>query len=222
MSDWTTGSVTIHSCPRHRVRQVVDTLEYYGLVTDGTVDGRKVVTVGKAHTADEFRVNDACKVADTLMKRAPEATFTVFEAPTYGWVGTTCSYVPELGLFTEDCNDVGEPLFNRTEILRWDHEPEEVRQRRLGVSWLTAIAAIPCGEVVEPASFAAQWDRGRGEVIVVEGKECGGDLSFTVPVTATTVDVAFAVHGFVRADDWTRLDEASSLWCADAYRTSSH
>lgn len=46
--------------------------------------------------------------------------FTVYEEPAYEWVETTCSYVPDLGLFSTDCNTSGDPLFSQAHVLSLD------------------------------------------------------------------------------------------------------
>lgn len=220
MGDWTSGAATIHACPPHRVRPVLDAFEEYGLINDDTAN-EKTLNVGEWYCADEIRCGSATDLADELIKYAPDVAFTVYEEPAYEWVGTFCSYVPDLGLFTADCAGDGDPMFARTEILRLDGEPAEDRQKQLGVPWLTAIAAMPAGTVVEPASFATHWNRQHGEVVVVEGKQCGGDLIFPAPATVAEVEEALAERGFQRADDWTQLDETSQLWRTDVYRSSA-
>lgn len=129
--------------------------------------------------------------------------------------------MPELGLFTADCNASGDPLFTQAEIVRWDGEPASVRQNKLGVPWLTAIAAMPAGTVVEPERFATHWLRRHGQLVVVEGEQCGADLIVPAPATAGEVDAVLAERGFQHADDWSQLDETFQLWRTDVYRFPS-
>jgi hypothetical protein len=220
MGDWTSGTVTIHACPPHRVRTVLAAFAEYGLVyEDATND--TTLHVGECYSADEFRCGSATRLTTELIKQAPEGTFTVYEEPAFEWLGTTCTYVPGLGLFSTDCGTTGDPLFSQTHVLELEDQPADVRQQQLGVPWLTAIATMPTGSVVEPDRFATHWNRRHNELIVIEGKQGGGDLIFPAPVTFKEADAALAERGFQRADDWTQLDETSHLWRTDVYRRSS-
>ena len=219
MGDWPSGAAIIHACPPYRVRPVLDILAEYGLADEDTTNGA-TLTVGEWYSADEFRCGHANDVAGELVERAPEVAFTVYEEPAYGWVGTICTYVPELGLFTADCDNSGEVLFTRKQVLALDGKPDDIRQKELGVPWVTAIARMPAGTVIEPRRFATHWDRRHGEVVVVEGKQRGDDLIFPAPVTAAQVDAALIERGFRRADDWTQLDDTAQLWRTDSYHYS--
>jgi hypothetical protein len=218
MSDWTSGSATIHACPPHRVRAVLDTLAEYDLYPENTEDDRRSVNLGASYDAAEFRVGSATDLARELIDSAPEVAFTVYEQPAYEWVGTTCTYVRDLGLFTADCDTCGDPMFTQSEVLRLDDEPAEIRQTALGLPWLTAITAMPGGTVAEPDSYATHWNRTTGEVIVLEGIPCGGDVIFAVPGDAAAVDGALSERAFLRATEWTDLDDTSQIWRTDVYR----
>jgi hypothetical protein len=104
----------------------------------------------------------------------------------------------------------------------------------------------PCRKptpLLEPDSYATHWDRRTGEVIVVDGHACRGDLEFATPASASTespatandpdagadtapeatvVDAALTEHGFIRAAAWIRLDETSRIWRTDVYQHSTH
>jgi len=110
-------------------------------------------------------------------------------------------------------------MFAQSEILRLEGEPVDVRQKQLGVPWLTAIAALPEQIVVEPDRFATHWNRRHDEVVVIAGPHCGADLIFPASATADEVDVALAERGYRRAEAWAHLDETAQLWCTDVYRT---
>lgn len=240
MGDWTSGQLTIHSCPPHQVRAVTTVLEYYALATEDTPEVRKAVEVGDPYRSDSFPVGDADRLARRLVAEAPDVSFTVYEEPAYEWIGTICSYVPGLGLFTADCDTAGNPMFPQDMVLALDDEPAEVRQEKLGVPWLTAIKAMPpATPVVEPDSYATQWNRRSGEVIVVDGKVCGAELLFATHLCGDTevspadtvtgsdpemvaVDAALAERGFIRATPWVPLDETSLIWRADVYRHPAH
>lgn len=216
MGDWTSGAATIHACPPHRVRPVLDAFAEYGLYYEDAANDT-ALHVGEWYSADEFRCASATELANELITYAPEVAFTVYEEPAYEWVGTICTYVPELGLFTAGCDTDGDPLFTQKHVLELEGKPDDVRQQALGVPWLTAIAGLPAEAVVEPDRFATHWNRRHGEVVVVEGKQCGGDLVFPAPGTAAEVDAALAERGFHRVDDWTQLDETAQLWRTDVY-----
>ncbi|WP_370973632.1 DUF3145 family protein [Amycolatopsis sp. cg9] len=217
MGDWTSGAATIHACPPHRVRTVLDTLAEYDLAYDDAEDNT-TLHVGEWYTATEFRCASATDVAHQLINHAPEVAFTVYEEPAYEWIGTTCTYVPELGLFTAGCDTDGDPLLPQKHVLELEGKPDDVRQQGLGVPWLTAIADMPAGPVVEPPRFATHWDRRHGDVVVVAAAQDGGDLAFPAPATPADVDKALAERGFQRVDDWSALDETAQLWRADVYR----
>lgn len=228
MGDWTSGSATIHSCPPHRVRAVFDALKEYGFAAYATVDDTAgagsaapvFVTVGEAYFAEQFPCNKAIDLAADLMRCAPEVAFTVYEQPAYDLVGVTCTYVPGLGRFTASCDNSGEPVFPQSRVLELACETEAVRQEQLGVPWLTAIADLPTRVVVEPDRFATHWIRRHGEVVVIEGRQGGGDL--ILPVAATEeVDMVLSRHGFQRADEWRKLDDTAQLWRTDLYRSAS-
>ncbi len=142
-------TITLHSCPPHRVQSVLNTLNEYN-VLDADTDDRTNVIVGESYNVGEIRVGCATELADDLMQRAPEVAFIVYEDPAYEYLGTTCLYVSGLGLFTADCGPDGEPVLTLSEILQLDNEPADVRQAKLGLPWLTAIAAMNQNNVNEP------------------------------------------------------------------------
>ena len=218
MGDWTSGTAIIHACPPHHVRPVLDALADYGL-TEKDAASSTTVNVGHCYSATGFRCGSATDLAHDLIRCAPEVAFTVYEEPAYEWVGTTCTYVPELGLFTAHCDNSGHPMFAQSEILRLEREPVDLRQKHLGVPWLTAIAALPELVVVEPDRFATHWNRRHDEIVVIAGNHRGADLNFPAHATADEVDVALAERGYRRAETWTHLDETAQLWSTDVYRT---
>src|SRR3954464_13799885 len=116
MGDWTSGAVTIHACPPHRVRTVLDALDEYDLYYEDAANNA-TLHLGAHYCADELRCGSAADLADELIKAAPEVAFTVYEEPAYEWVGTSCTYVPGLGLFSADCDTDGDVLFTRTHVL---------------------------------------------------------------------------------------------------------
>lgn len=230
MSDYTGGYVTIHACPPHRVKTVLTILENYGLdseyadddAPDTGADTRPAVHLDAVYACENtFTCGHITGLADALIKDAPDVAFSAHEAPAYDGLGTTCIHVPGLGLFTADCDSHGEPMFTQTRLLKLADEPLDVRQQALGLPWSTAIAAMPPGcAVVEPERFVTLWNRRHGEVIVVGGKQCGGELIFAGPAAATNdqVDAALAERGFQPAEKWTRVDEPHQLWRTDVYR----
>lgn len=228
MGDWTSGSATIHSCPPHRVRAVSDTLKEYGFAAYATTDDTAgpgstapvSVTVGEPYVAEQFPCHHAIDLATDLIRCAPEAAFTVYEQPAYELVGVTCIYVPGLGRFTASCDNSGEPVFTQSRVLELACETDAVRNGQFGVPWLTAIADLPTQVVVEPDRFATHWIRRHGEVVVIDGRQGGGDL--VLPVSATEdVDTVLSQNGFQRADEWRKLDDTAQLWRTDFYRSAS-
>ncbi|GAA5167931.1 MULTISPECIES: hypothetical protein [Amycolatopsis] len=203
--------------PPHRVRTVLDTLAEYDLAYDEAADNT-TLHLAERYTAASFPCGSAIVLAHALIEKAPAVGFTVYEEPAYEWIGTSCTYVADLGLFTVGCDADGDPLFTQNQVLELDGKPDDVRLKELGVSWLTAIADMPAGPVVEPDRFATHWNRRHGEAVVVEGQPRGGDLVVPAAATAAEVDAALAERGFRRADDWTQLDETAQLWRTDVYR----
>ena len=219
MGDWTSGTVTIHTCPPRRARTVLDVLTHYGMTDEDSTNDRATVQVGESYHADEFRCGDAVELADGLIQRAPDVAFTVYEEPAYDWLGTRCTYVPDLGLFTTDCDNSGEAMFAQSHILKLDDEPGDVRQRQLGVPWLTAISAMPAETVVEPHRFATHWDRRHREITIVGGQHDGADLTFSASADETAVDATLAEREFQRVGGWEQLDETTQVWRTDVYRS---
>ncbi|HET6286487.1 MAG TPA: hypothetical protein VFG15_07020 [Amycolatopsis sp.] len=226
MPDTTCGTAIVHACPPHRVRFVLEALNGYGLYYDGPADGetdsdthaRKALHLGETYTDDQFCCGDASRLADWLTTSAPEAAFTIYEEPAREWVGTYLTYVPGLGSFTADCDNQGELLFTQTQVLKLLNEPEDVRQRALGLTWQAAIDAMPGQVVHEPESFATHWNRPRGEVTVVGGDQGAGDLTFAALGDSDQIDAALTKHGFQRAGAWGQLDDTAHIWRTDVYR----
>lgn len=225
MADTTSAGVTIHACPPHRVRSVLDILDEYGLhldhsdATEHTAAGeRAILILGTGYEIHEFRAGDAVELADVLIQRTPEIVFSLHEEPAYEWVGTCCTYVPGLGVFIAACDTSGEAMFTQSDILRLDDEPDETRRGALGVPWLTAITALPEGTVCEPEPFATHWNRGSGTVHVLSGTPLGASLVLAAPGDAAAVDTVLAEHGWLRANEWTDLDDTGHLARTDLYR----
>lgn len=62
MGDWTSGAATIHACPPHRVRPVLDAFQEQGLTDEDTATN-KSLHVGEWYNADEFRCGSATDLA---------------------------------------------------------------------------------------------------------------------------------------------------------------
>lgn len=223
MGNLTSGSATIHSCPPHRVRTVMDILERYGLVDFDEQPGLLTLALGEAYNAEEtFSFGDAIALAEQLSEAAPEIAFTADEEP-IGEPGTTCSYVPGLGLFAAPCDNYGEALFGQSDVLQWLDEPAEVRDAKLGVPWRTAIATMSDGTVEEPESSVAHWVSNHGELTVHRTSEDALRLTVCPADGQAAPDFASADKsleelGFQRFRDWTQLDETRQLWRTDVYK----
>lgn len=220
MGDWTSGAAMIYACPPHRVRAVLDAFDEYGLTNydTNTAAGHAVLALGDDYTADQLRCDSAIDLANNLIEHTPEVMFSVYEEPAYEWVGTFVSYVPALGRFTADCGTSGEVMFTRDYVLELDGETADVRAKRLGVPWMTAIAATTAGTVHEPEPFATHWDRRRGTVHVLNGTPLGASLIITAPGDADAVDQVLAEHGWLRANPWTDLDDTRLRARTNLYR----
>ncbi|MDT7785577.1 MAG: hypothetical protein QOF58_3996 [Pseudonocardiales bacterium] len=227
MGNFTAGSATIHACPPYRVRTVMTILDRYGLVDVDEQPDRMTLQLGETYSNYEtFGVGDATELATLLMESAPDVAFSTDEEP-FGEPGTTCSYVPGLNLFTADCGNSGEPMFEQSDILQWLDEPADVRDAKLGVPWRTAIAAMPDGTVEEPESSVAHWVPHHCELTVHSKSE--GALRLTVwPADGqaapdfAAADKSLEGRGFQRFRDWTPLDETSHLWRTDVYESRAH
>jgi hypothetical protein len=102
-------------------------------------------------------------------------------------------------------------------MLELEGKPANIRERELGLPWLTAIAELPEQVVVESKRFATQWDRRHGEVVIVGAEQNGDNLTFTGHGTVEEVEAALTAHGFHRAEDWTQLDETGQIWRTELY-----
>ena len=203
MVDRTSVHVTIHFCPPHRVRPVLDVLDEYGLYADDDpMEGRSAVFVGRRYSAAEIDCGSSTLVRSDLIDRAPEVAFTVYEEPAYDGVGTVYSHVSGLGLFAALCGNSGEPMFSRDYMLELEGEPAEVRHHELGVPWTTAIGAMPDMVVVAPDRFDAWWNLSHGEVAVLGGTALGEDLILSAN-DVVEVDAALSKQGLRRFEDWT-------------------
>lgn len=152
MGTSTTGFVTFHACPPHRVRRVFDLLEEYGFVDPDDRPSPLALDLDDKYGKEEqLEAGYAIRLADELVDGAPEVAFTAYEEPYEDQLGTTCTYVPGLGKFTTPCDNYGRALVSRDAVLTWMDLPAEQRAAKLGVPWETAIAAMPKGSVEESA-----------------------------------------------------------------------
>lgn len=223
MGAFTSGFVTFHACPPHQVRRVFELLDEYGFLDPDDRPSRLVVALGAKYSGDErWRAGDITRLAIELVDEAPEVVFTAYEEPYKDQLGTTCWYVPGLGMYSADCDRDGAPVLRRPDVLKWMTIPAQERDTKLGVPWETAIAALPEGSVEEPDSFAAQWNRRTNHVQVVDGRTDGGDLSFTAAGGREVVDAALADRGFQRATTWIPLNDDQALWRTDVYKSPAN
>jgi hypothetical protein len=108
MSDRTSMSVTVADCPPAQIEALTWTLIDLGL---SKVDDHN------EFTADEIICGTAHDVGERLPDAAPGASWELVEQPAYEYLGIAMMYTPALGLFTADCNDLGQPLVTTTAAL---------------------------------------------------------------------------------------------------------
>ncbi|UUV32166.1 hypothetical protein NQK81_01575 [Amycolatopsis roodepoortensis] len=219
MTDWSSGSATIHACPPYRVRTVLRTLQDYGLI-DTDIASSRTLHLGRRHDSDEIARDSITDLAHSLIQKAPEVAFTVYEEPDRHENGTICLHVPELGLYTAACDIFGNPTFTCADVVDMLSVPLGQRQHRLGLPWRRAIDALPTGPVDQQDTFAVEWNRSRSEIIVVEGLECGGDLILARPASTTmAVEAILATHGHrIVENSWTPADDTGNRMRAESYR----
>lgn len=148
--DRTSVTAVVHSCPPERVSVIVGVLEEYGLHFEAAPyqvrpdgDDRAVVRVGERYSTPETPVGSAEELANGLIQVAPDIAFTVHEDPAYEYLGTVFCHVPDLGLFTSDCDAVGTPYFSQGDVLALEQASSAMRRRMLGVPWLEATEEMP-------------------------------------------------------------------------------
>ena len=139
MSDRTSMSVTVADCPPAQIEALTWTLIDLGL---SKVDNHN------EFTADEIICGTAHDVGERLPDAAPGASWELVEQPAYEYLGIAMMYTPTLGLFTADCNNLGQPLVTTTaalalaEIVRQDPDAISEIRHRLGLDHRRALDAL--------------------------------------------------------------------------------
>lgn len=221
------ASLTIHSCPPHRVRSVATILEDRGLIHREHVE-RRTLLIGLTCTPDLCSPGDLLDLADDLIDTAPEVSFTVYEDPTDEWLGSFCRYVPGLGRFVASTDHDGDAVFTAREVLELDQMSTSDRRAALGVPWSDAIAAMPTGDAVEPQPHGTRWDPASGEITVLGAGPDGADVTIAPACVAevdddgnladtTAADIALAGSGFLRVNPWEALNVTCRTWGTDVY-----
>jgi hypothetical protein len=218
-------SLTIHSCPPHRVRVVATMLEQRWLVD---VDGadRKTLHLGYPYSIDTSTVDE---LVHDLRDVAPDIAFTVTDDPDDEWLGSLRRYVPALGLFEASCDHDGNVVFTVADIVKLDTLRPARRQAKLGLPWEEAIAEMPPGEVTEPQPCKVRWEPATGQLTVHAGGPGGSDLPLASGcVTAVdddgnladpaAADTVLAGAGFLRANEWEAQNVTCRVWATDVYR----
>lgn len=198
MDDLTHAQVSVHACPSGSVRAVLEVLQDYGLTAVVNANGRQLLQLGDSFCC-ELPLGAVSTLAAALVKAAPEAAFTAYAEPRNEWVGTTCSYVPDLGTFTAECDATGKVVLSQ---LVADKAPD-AQQTLIGVPWRTAIADMAVGIVTEPKiyiqyTYFRTWDH----MVVDPAKE-------SRIVLRTKDNWVISRRGFVRAHGGTNLNEQS-------------
>ncbi|KOV84634.1 hypothetical protein [Nocardia sp. NRRL S-836] len=197
------GQVTMYVCPPHRVRAVLEVLQDHGLAAIVNANQRQWLQLGDGFRG-ELPSDAVPALVSALVKAAPEAAFTAYAAPTYErGAGTTCSYVPDLGTFTAECDATGEVVLSPSVTAKPAGKPADVQQTLLGVPWRTAIAATAADIVTEPNlyiqyTYFRTWDH-----VVMD------PANKSRIVLRTTDNWIIAGRGFTRAHHGTDLDEQS-------------
>lgn len=108
MSDRTSMSITIADCPPDQIGALTRTLTDLGLAR---VEGHNEFSTG------EIICGTSLDIGEQLPTAAPGASWELVEQPAYEYLGIAMMYTPALGLFTSDCNDLGQPLVTTTAAL---------------------------------------------------------------------------------------------------------
>lgn len=205
MGDWTHADVTVHACPPHRVRAVLEVLQDYDLAAIVDATNRQWLQLGDSFSGD-FPLGALPALVSALMTAAPDAAFTACAGPRYEWVETTYSYVPDLGTFKAECDVTGEALFRQSMTTKVAGESPASQQMLLGEPWRTAIADMTGGIVTEP-KFYIQYTHYRAwDHVVVD--PFNGTTEPKI-VLRTKDNWVIARRGFERAHRGTDLDEQS-------------
>lgn len=148
MSDRTPLQLIIHDCANDEVAPILELIEEYGLHLEYITDVRDdQLALNQTYMDPEVRCRSAKKLSRQLQDLTPAASWTLWEDPGYEQLGELYQFTPQLGLFTQNCDAAGSPLFTADEVTRIAAIPEstnpitghEPRSRALGQTHQQAI-----------------------------------------------------------------------------------
>lgn len=133
MGDRTNLQVTVHACAedkRGRIwTAIADTIGEPDFGEGPPQDG--LVALGEQYGANEVSCGSASELSRQLIEIDPTIVFMLWEDPKYEWLGEVVIYVPELGLWRQECTAEGSAVLyleqvDATGILQAGLAPDEL------------------------------------------------------------------------------------------------
>lgn len=121
MSDRTRLHLRILDCPLDQVRAVLDVIEKHRLhmeYDDEDHPAPDQLGLGLSYMDNEVVCGSAEQIATQLQQSAPGASWEVWEAPMFDWLGDLYRFTPELGLWTAECSSEGDALFTTEQVIK--------------------------------------------------------------------------------------------------------
>lgn len=221
MSDRTTVTLTVHACPPHQVAAVLAVIEQH------TLDDCAPVLSGRLFLDDSYQDYEGGGAEDIhaqLVEGAPDAAWTVYEAPSGECLGTVHRHFPGLGSWSAACDGDGDGVFTAAHI--WQAIADETLPALLGHAWEEAIGALTDDdEVCEPTRLDVEYDTRTGEGVIV-GPDDPEDVEFRLPpgVAGVTVGDRLDAHlldlGYRRVptEDWSAYGHRGRHLTTEVYR----
>lgn len=143
MGDYTMMTVRVYDCPDESERNaVLDLLLGRCYPNDGDDEN-----LFQQWYEDEASLTDSVDVGKEIAALAPGASFECWTDPKYEYLGSLFACTPQDGVFEQECDSDGNPVFTRKEVLdivadptgpkvaaalglRWESRFEEFRQKQ--------------------------------------------------------------------------------------------
>ncbi|MFC4048371.1 DUF3145 family protein [Actinomadura syzygii] len=160
MSDRTPVQLRILDCPIEQAQAVIDVIEQTGLHLEHVEDGQPAddqLGLGLIYMDNAVVCGSAAKIANALHQAASGASWEVWEDPEQTWLGDLYRFTPALGLWSADCNSVGDPLFTSAQALGLIDErlPRARLETKLGIPHAEALRELATrndGIVLSPST----------------------------------------------------------------------
>lgn len=146
MSDHSAFQLTIYTCPPQYHAAVVDVLNQYGVGREwGGSGGVTELNLGEEYVDSEARTDLPEDIAERLMA-LPDIVFCCWNDPKYEYLGTYCVYTPDLGLFTGECDAIGNVIISAPLLAKMVADATSLEQLKADVD---AALAGPWERAVE-------------------------------------------------------------------------